>query len=155
MRAMASLKVERTCAESGANAPRLTRTERQHVGLASTKGAQYFRCITCQKEITKGGAFKHFTRKKHGLDPEQVKQWVVCADGTALRNKRPHKMTLSSELAKREDVVDVLDSDDEVHLIAQQLPIPRSWTGCLHTPTEHATKLALRRVTRKSATVPQ
>ena len=105
--------------------------------------------------MTNGGAFKHFTRKKHGLDPEQVKQVVVCADGTALRNKRPHKMALSSEHAKSEDVVDVLDSDDEVHLTAQLLPIPTSWTGCLHAPTEHTTKLARRRVTRKSAPAPQ
>ena len=54
--------------------------ERLHVGLASAHGATHITCITCDQVYTKGGAFKHFTRKKHGLDPDVVKRWAVCTD---------------------------------------------------------------------------
>ena len=105
--------------------------ERLHVGLASAHGATHFTCITCDQEYTKGGAFKHFTRKKHGLDPDVVKRWAVCTDGTALRNKRPQKMKLETALGRKQDLgepTEVLDSDEEVRAVAEMLPIPRSWS---------------------------
>ena len=67
----------------------------------------------------------------HTLDPDVVKRWAVCTDGTALRNKRPQKMKLETALGRKQDLgepTEVLDSDEEVRAVAEMLPIPRSWS---------------------------
>ena len=103
-----------------------------YVDVAPTGNDKSFVCVKCEKEFAKSSAFKHFTRKTHSLNPEVVKNWTVCKDGTALRNNRPHRMQLGAACARkrsREEPVYAEDSEEEIHVIAKKLPIPRSWTG--------------------------
>ena len=54
------------------------------------------RCSVCSREISKSCSVKHFTSKKHALEPEVVKTGMVVSDGTALRNGGVHKLRLSA-----------------------------------------------------------
>ena len=104
--------------------PQISQCEARFVDVGADDTA--FTCKTCNKAMSKRSALLHFTGAAHQLPRDIVKTWVVVSDANALRNKRPHKVTLGAALRQRESV-DVPDSDEEVSAIAQSLPIPRSW----------------------------
>ena len=80
---------------------RISRVERSHVALAEEGGEQSTRCLQCSKDFARKSALDHFIRKAHGLDPDDVKCWVVVAYGRAVRKGRLHQMKLTTVLAKR------------------------------------------------------
>ena len=80
---------------------RISRVERSHVALAEEGGELSTRCLQCSKDFARKSALDHFIRKAHGLDPDDVKCWVVVADGRAVRKGRLHQMKLTTVLAKR------------------------------------------------------
>ena len=50
--------------------------ERLHVSFAEHMDDKFFKCVSCGKDFSKRSAFKHFTRKRHGLDANAVKGWL-------------------------------------------------------------------------------
>lgn len=65
----------------------LNELEWNFVGIAE-KGPTHFRCWPCGSEYAKGSAFAHFIGKKHALQEEVVKRWLVVRDGYRFRKNR-------------------------------------------------------------------
>ena len=80
---------------------RISHMERSHVAFAEEGGEQSCRWLQCGKDFAQQSALDHFIRKAHGLDPDDVKCWVVVVDGRAVRKGRLHQMKVKTVLAKR------------------------------------------------------
>ena len=100
----------------------ITTAERVYVAELHGDNDAFCRCSVCSREISKSCSVKHFTSKKHALEPEVVKTWLVVSDGTALRSGRGHKLRLSAALPAASPT-DVADTDEEVDAVAANLAI--------------------------------
>ena len=71
---MARIKAEPSDVRCGTEVT-ASNTERPHVATAEKNSDMHFMCILCNAELTKGGAFKYYTRQLHGPDPNILMQW--------------------------------------------------------------------------------
>lgn len=69
-----------------------------------------FICKTCDRSLHKSSAASHFI-KQHGTQSDEVKEWVVAKDASALRHKKPQKMLLTSAYDARM-ALDLLGESD-------------------------------------------
>jgi hypothetical protein len=82
---------------------------------AANKGPTHFRCWPCGGEFAKGSALAHFTGKKHALQEEVVKRWLVVRDGYRFRKNRSqssYKLEAALAAIAGEGKEETCDPDD-------------------------------------------